>query len=203
MKKLILTGLGLGCLAAIVPAHAGGYNMEQVRAIMKRDFKPKGQAGLDRIDQDGVQALCTASNNNPPEAMAKKLEADQMASVKWPANGKLIGDWKKGEKLAQSGRGMTWSDKPETESGGNCYNCHKIDPKEVSHGTIGPTLTGFGKTRGYTVEMQKYAYSKIYDAKTHNLCTTMPRFGAAGALSPEQVTDLVALLMDPNSPVNK
>jgi len=31
----------------------------------------------------------------------------------------------------------------------------------------------------------------------------MPRFGHVGALKPEQIVDLVALLLDPASPVNK
>ena len=203
MKKLILATAGLACLATVGAAYAEAVNPRDVLAIMKRDFKAKGQAGMDRVEPDGVQALCTVTNNNPPEAIAKRLEADQLAAVKWPADGKLLGDWKKGEKLAQSGRGMTWSDNPETEAGGNCYNCHQISPKEISHGTIGPSLAGFGKTRGYTMDVQKYAYSKIYNAKSHNLCTHMPRFNAAGSLNVEQVKDLVALLMDPESPVNK
>jgi sulfur-oxidizing protein SoxX len=31
----------------------------------------------------------------------------------------------------------------------------------------------------------------------------MPRFGYAGALTEQQIKDLVALLLDPNSPVNQ
>ena len=204
MKKitrlLALAGIA-GAFAA--PTFAEPPTHVEVRDILKRDFRAKGQAGADRVQQDGVQSICNLTNDKPPEAVAKRLEADQMAGVKWPADGKLMGDWKAGEKLAQSGVGMTWSDAEGSPIGGNCYNCHRIGPAELSYGTLGPSLLGFGKVRGYTPEMQKYAYSKIYNAKAHNLCSLMPRFGQAGALSEAQIKDLVALLMDPASPVNK
>jgi sulfur-oxidizing protein SoxX len=131
------------------------------------------------------------------------MQNEQLATVKYPADGVLMGDWKKGESLAQSGRGFTWTDKPGLPVGGNCYNCHQISPKEISFGTIGPSLFQIGKIRGNTPEMQKYVYSKIYNAKGYNLCSDMPRFGHVGALTPEQIKDLVALLLDPESPVNK
>ena len=100
---------------------------------------------------------------------------------------------------------MTWTD-PSTAfsaNGGNCYNCHQISPSELSHGTIGPSLLHFGKLRGNTPEMQKYAYTKIFNSKSHVVCSVMPRFGHIGALTPEQIRDIVALLLDPESPVNK
>ena len=131
------------------------------------------------------------------------MEADQLAAIKFPADGKLVGDWKEGEKIAQSGRGFTWTDNPGLPVGGNCYNCHQISPKELSFGTIGPSLYQYGKLRGNGAEVQKYTYSKIWNAKGFNLCSEMPRFGHVGALTEQQVKHLVALLLDPESPVNK
>ncbi len=170
---------------------------------IKRDFQPRGQADLDRLAEDGVQAICNRTGNNPSGDIVKTLEADQLAGVKYPADNKLMGDWKAGEKLAQSGRGFTWSDKPGLPVGGNCYNCHQISPKETAYGTVGPSLLHYGKLRGNTPEMQKYTFNKIFNSKAYNLCSDMPRFGHAGALKPEQIKDLVALLLDPESPVNK
>jgi L-cysteine S-thiosulfotransferase len=152
--------------------------------------------------QDGVQRLCTESRDRPPAELAKALEADQMKTVVFPP-GSLIGDWKRGETIAQSGRGLTWNDKPGEPAGGSCYNCHDLSPRELSHGTIGPSLRGFGKTRGAGAEAQRYVYGKIYNAKAYNLCSQMPRLGASGTLTPEQIKDLVALLLDPASPVNQ
>jgi len=51
--------------------------------------------------------------------------------------------------------------------------------------------------------VQKYVYGKIYNAKAFSLCSQMSRFGHFGALSEQQMKDLVALLLDPASPVNK
>jgi sulfur-oxidizing protein SoxX len=82
--------------------------------------------------------------------VAKALEAAEMKTIKWPSDGKFLGDWKQGEKLAQSGRGMTWTDTAADGNGGNCYNCHQIDKKEISFGTIGPSLYNYGKIRGVT-----------------------------------------------------
>ncbi len=72
--------------------------------------------------------------------------------IKWPADGKLMGDWKNGEKIAQEGRGMQYSDDPKGPVGANCYACHQLAPQELSYGTIGPSLYQFGKLRGYTDE---------------------------------------------------
>jgi sulfur-oxidizing protein SoxX len=173
-----------------------------VTEAMKRDFHPRGQATMDRIPQDAVQRICTETRDNPPAALAKQLEADQMKTIVFPA-GSLMGDWKRAEKVAQSGRGSMWNDKPGVDAGGSCYNCHQISPQETSYGTMGPSLLGFGKKRGNGPEMQKYVYGKIYNAKAYNACSQMPRLGYAGTLTEEQIKDLVALLLDPASPVNR
>ena len=188
---------------AATPNHAEGDYRAKALAMMKQDFVSRGQATVDRVSEDGLQAVCNPTGSKPPANIAKQLEADQLASVKFPADGKLLGDWKSGEQIAQSGRGFTWTDEPGLPVGGNCYNCHQIAPSETSFGTVGPSLFGFAKLRGYTPEIQKYVYTKIFNSKSFNLCSEMPRFGHIGALTEKQIKDLVALLMDPNSPVNK
>jgi len=204
MKKTIILA-ATATLAALVatPVLADATARAKAIAVFHKDFQPRGQADLDRLAEDGVHAICNHTGNKPSAEIAKVLEGDQLAAVKWPADGKLLGDWKAGEKLAQSGRGFTWSDKPGLPVGGNCYNCHQISPKETSFGTIGPSLLKFGKLRGNGQDIQKYVYSKIFNAKAFNLCSEMPRFGRVEALKPEQIKDLVALLLDPESPVNK
>ena len=197
-----LTGAAAVALLFAVPGHAQDARATAI-AIMKRDFHAKGIAGMDRLDQDALQVVCTRSDNKPPKDIAVRLEKDQAESVKYPADGKLMGDWRAGEKIAQSGHGMTWKDKPGKPSGGGCYNCHRIGPKEISYGNVGPSLYRLGKTRGDGPEMQKYVYTKIYDSKATTLCSAMPRFGHSGALTEAQIKDLVALLLDPRSPVNQ
>jgi len=181
---------------------------DRALALMQRDFHAEGIAGMDRLKEDDVQAACNKYHDNPPEDVAKKLQAGQYAKVKFPADGKFLGNWKSGEKIAQRGRGMTWRDKPHKTSrgepnGGGCYNCHQIGPDTTSFGTVGPSLYNFGKLRGYGTDIQRYAYAKIYNAKSYSVCSQMPRFGHVDALTQDQIKDLVALLMDPKSPVNR
>ncbi|MBI5791353.1 MAG: sulfur oxidation c-type cytochrome SoxX [Rhodocyclales bacterium] len=202
-KKILLAAAMATPFLMALPASADGDHRAKAIAVIKKDFQPRGQAGLDRLAEDGLQAICNRTGNKPPEYIAKRMQDDQLQTVKFPADGKLMGDWKEGEKIAQSGRGFTWTDNPGLPVGGNCYNCHRIAPKETSFGTVGPSLYQFGKIRGNTPDMQKYAYSKIWNAKAFNLCSEMPRFGHAGALNEQQVKHLVALLLDPESPVNK
>lgn len=201
LRNISLSSVAMITLLAAFPSLAQDYRAQAI-TIMQHDFHAKGIAGTDRLHEDGLQAICNRSNNKPPKEIAGQLEKDQAASNKYPADGKLLGDWKSGEKIAQGGKGMTWSDKAGIADG-SCYNCHQIGPKETSFGTIGPSLYKFGKTRGYGPDIQKYAYGKIYNSKSTNLCSSMPRFGHSGALNEQQIKDLVALLMDPNSPVNQ
>lgn len=174
----------------------------EIQAVLKRDLRARGSAALSRLDADAVQQACNLNGNAPPEALVKKLEAEQLAAIKFPA-GSLMGDWKRGENIAQSGRGMQWNDGPKDVAGGSCYNCHQLAPQEASYGTLGPSLLGFGKLRGNSAQMQKYAYGRIYNSKAYNLCSQMPRLGHSGTLGEQQIKDLVALLLDPDSPVNK
>ena len=199
MKKTVVFAAAALACSAVLADEIRNYRAEAV-AMMKRDFKAKGIATTDRLHEDGVQAVCNRSGDNPPKDIAARLEKDQLDNVRYPADGKLMGDWKAGEKLAQSGRGMTWSDSASVPGGGNCYNCHQIGPQETSFGTIGPSLYQFGKIRGNTAETQKYTYGKIWNAKAFNLCSAMPRFGHANALNEQQIKDLVALLLDPSRP---
>ena len=194
MTRVLLFSLAIGFPMGVLA--------QDVQKVLQRDFHARGQATMDRVVQDGLQRVCTESNDRPPAELAKQLEADQMKTIAFP-EGSLIGDWKRGERIAQGGRGLTWNDKPGAPADGSCYNCHQLSPQEMSHGTLGPTLLKFGWMRGNGPEMQRYVYGKIYNAKAYNLCSHMPRLGYSGTLTPEQIKDLVGLLLDPASPVNK
>lgn len=173
--------------------------------MLASSFKDKGVAKIDRLTQDETQAFCSnpvLAASPAAAAQRQRIEAANMATVKWPSDGQWLGDWKQGEALAQSGRGNTWSDKADTPNGGNCYNCHQISPTEISYGTIGPSLTQYGALRGQGEETLKAAWAKIVNAKASNACSNMPRAGHMGILGETQIKHLMALLFDPKSPVN-
>jgi L-cysteine S-thiosulfotransferase len=188
--------------ALLLAAPLAALAQADVEKVLKRDFQPRGQATMDRVVPDALQRVCNETNGKPPAELAKTLEADQLKSIVFPG-GALIGSWQRGERIAQGGRGLTWSDKPGAPNDGSCYNCHQLSPRESSFGTIGPSLYRFGALHGNGPEVQKYVYGKIYNAKAYNLCSQMPRLGYSGTLTEEQIKDLVGLLLDPASPVNQ
>ncbi|HQX68673.1 MAG TPA: sulfur oxidation c-type cytochrome SoxX [Ottowia sp.] len=181
---------------------------------VQESFQDKGIVKVSNVftDDETIKACNAADVAGKPldEATAKRIEALNMKTVQWPSDGKFLGSWKEGEKLAQSGRGLTFTDTAKTPNGGNCYNCHQIDKKEISFGTIGPSLYNYGKLRGVTnpnapesKAMVEYTWGKIWNSKAYSACSNMPRAGHMGIMTKSQVADLVALLLDPKSPVNQ
>jgi sulfur-oxidizing protein SoxX len=161
------------------------------------DWKP-------RFDQDETMQECSASENSPAKAVADAIQKREHARIEYPADGKLMGDWKSGEKIAQSGYGLRFTDYPARgPNGGNCYACHQLTKAEVSFGTIGPSLLGYGKVRKFSEADTKAVYEKIYNAQASYACSNMPRFGSNKVLTIDQIKDLVALVMSADSPVNK
>ena len=181
--------------------------------VTKASFQDKNLVKVDRLVQDEIMAACSAAEvaGKPlDDKTAKAFEEAAMKTIQWPADGKFLGDWKQGEREAQSGRGSTWSDDAKVVNGGNCYNCHQIDKKEISYGTIGPSLYNYGKLRGVsdpTAEASKaiveYTWGKLWNSQAYNACSHMPRAGHKGILSEAQLKDIMALLLDPKSPVNE
>lgn len=207
MKKSTLMIAGLSVvLAGCATMYSAAEYEKMTKDAVFASFSEKGIAKKDRVNQDALNAACSAAEmNNAPLSgdLNRKLEQAEFQTIKYPADGKFFGDWKAGERLAQDGRGSTYSDKAGSANGGNCYNCHQISKQEISYGTLGPSLYNYGKLRGNSEAVVKYTWGKIYNAKAFNACTNMPRFGHQGILTEAQMKDLMALLLDPNSPVNQ
>jgi L-cysteine S-thiosulfotransferase len=176
----------------------------RVDAAIKAAFPSAPADWQTRLAPDETMKECSASDNSPPAALFETIQKREAATIAYPDDGKLMGEWKKGERLAQSGYGLRFTDyPPRNPNGGNCYACHQLTRQEVSYGTIGPSLLGYGKLRGATPEGIKAVYEKIYNPHATFPCSLMPRFGTNKVLTIEQIKDLVALLMDPQSPVNQ
>jgi sulfur-oxidizing protein SoxX len=157
-----------------------------------------------RLTPDDTMKVCAATHNNPTKPQVDTIQKAEKARIEYPADGNFIGDWKKGEAIAQSGYGLRFTDYPaRNPNGGNCYGCHQLSQAEISYGTIGPSLLGYGKLRDFKDAEVKAAYEKIYDSHAVFPCSLMPRFGVNKVLSIDQIKDLVALLMSKDSPVNK
>ena len=201
---IILAGLALLCAgAAVAQQKKGGADPIVVNKAIEKSWTTAAPEWQTRLDQDETQKACSQYRNSPPKDVAAAIVVREQAAIVYPADGKLMGDWKNGEKLAESGYGGRFTDYPARQpNGGNCYACHQLTKKEVSYGTLGPSLSEYGKLRDFKPEAVKAAYEKIYNSHVAFPCSTMPRFGANKVLTVEQIKDAVALLMSPESPVN-
>ena len=188
-------------LAEYLIFEANGYKLDQP--------VQEGGLSIQRLEQDELQKICSALRDKPVDAAtAAKVGAMARETMKYPEDGIKLGDWKIGRELAWSGYGYRVGHrvddhgKAEHGPGGNCYNCHQLATDRTG-GTIGPSLTGYGKLRGTSDAMLKYTYEVIYNPHAYFACTNMPRVGANGVLTSEQISHIMAYLFDPESPVNK
>ena len=215
MKKIIkyLAPVAMALVAGCADVSSQAELDKLTVDIARHSFRDQGQAKLSRLNQDDANRECSAADvaGKPIDGqVGRAIEQANFKTIQWPADGKFLGDWKEGEKIAQNGRGMTWADAAGSENGGNCYNCHQIDRREISFGTIGPSLYNYGKLRGVSDpvspqarQVVEYTWGKIWNARAFNACSSMPRAGHAGILNEQQIRHVMALLLDPKSPVNQ
>ena len=191
-----------GCVTFPDPA----ATRQMVEKMVAEDFTAPAPALLKRLVQDRSQQICSkigeAKLTQEETAEVVKLARE---SIRYPSSGKYAGDWKRGNTLAHDGAGdriQFGKLEARKENGGLCQNCHALAPGEINVGNVGPSLTGYGAQRGNSEAIAKYTYEKIYNAWAYFPCSTMPRLGATGHLTPEQITHMVAFLIDPQSSVN-
>ena len=211
--KLSILMSGVALLASCASTTMQKQSAAEVLATIKGSFAERGLAKLDRLDQTEIQKVCSESNasgKDIPKETREKMEQAIYAAIPYPKDGKYTGDWKEGEKIAQNGRGLQFSDVAGAPNGANCYACHQLTPTEISFGNQGPSLLKYGTIRGVkdaaskdSEAIVKYTWARIWNTHSVNLCSNMPRFGDAGILTEQQVKHVMALLLDPQSPVNK
>ncbi|MES2972914.1 MAG: sulfur oxidation c-type cytochrome SoxX [Pseudomonadota bacterium] len=213
-KKTALSALAVAA-ATVLLGCAMAPTAQEVEAatqqVIKSSFRDQGIAKMDRLTLDASNKACSEAAGAALDAkLAKGIEEANLKTVKLPSDGKFLGNWQEGERIAQNGRGMTWTDAATAANGGSCYNCHQISKAELSFGSIGPSLYNYGKLRGVadptSAEARpivEYTWGKLWNSKAYNACSDMPRFGHAGILNEQQLRDVMALLLDPKSPVNQ
>lgn len=200
----------IGASSLLVAGCASAPDEATTRQVAERMVKESFMASPEhakRLVQDRSQQICSKIGGAKlTQAEAAEVVNLARASIKYPASGKLAGDWKVGDKLAHNGAGdriVKGKLEKRKENGGLCQNCHGLAPGEINVGNVGPPLTGYGIQRGNSEAIAKFTYERIYNAWLYFPCSNMPRLGATGHLTPEQITHLVAYLIDPQSPINK
>ena len=109
-------------LAGCASVHSSADLDKLTTDIVKASFRDQGIVKASVLDTDETNRVCSAADvSGKPldEETAKRIEAINLQTVKPPPNGKYLGDWKEGEKIAQSGRGLTYTDEANTVNGGN------------------------------------------------------------------------------------
>lgn len=187
-------------LADYLIFEAGGFDLDQKTQ--------EGGTVRDRQTQDELQKVCSALKGKPVDSgTAIRVTALAREEMEYPEGGIKLGDWKRGEEIANSGYGFRvghrTDDHSEQQPGGNCMACHRMDPSVTTAGTIGPSLIDYADRRGTDETARKFTYQMIYNPHVSFPCTTMPRFGANNFLTLEQIQDVMAYLLDPDSPVNQ
>jgi len=203
MKKTILAAAIALIATGATAQQATKIDAAKLEGYFQSMFGKTSDEWKARVMQDQTLKECDAHGNAPPPKLFDEILAREKATVKFPADGNVIGDWKKGEVVANRGTGGQFTDTPETYRGGNCYACHELAAKELSFGTLGPSLKGYGKARNFSKDEAKNTFAKIYNAQSVMACSQMPRFGYTKFLTEDQIKDAVAFLFDPESPVNK
>jgi sulfur-oxidizing protein SoxX len=192
---------------SMTPEALAEYLIFETNSFKLDQKMQEGGTGRDRLTQDELQKTCTSFRGKPTDSETiQKISTAARETIQYPEGGIQLGDWKKGRELAWSGFGYRVGHRNDDHSargpGANCYNCHQLATDRTG-GTIGPSLTGYGKIRGTSDAMLKYAYEVLYNPHTYFPCTNMPRMGANGMLNQEQISDILAYLFDPESPVNE
>jgi sulfur-oxidizing protein SoxX len=206
--RTVVALLFAACAMRVIGAESGDVAIGRAEQVMRESFSSATpEQWRARLAQDPAQALCSRYRDTPPSEVAGKIATQARESMRYPRDGKLMGDWREGEKLAATSSGGHISaiqpDPAGQRRGGNCYACHALATKEVAAGDLGPSLTHYGALHGHSPATVKFVYEKIYNATASLPCSLMPRFGHNGWLTPEEIADAVAFLLDPESPVNK
>lgn len=180
-------------LAMVIGAHqSASHPLDPIEAAIRAGWQHDTAGASPWVAQDRTQRECTRHDSRPPDREAVAIMEREWASIVFPVGGLDAGDWQRGAVLA---RGTAAASSP-------CLACHRLDARDVGPARSGPDLIGYARARAATHDHGKLVYEQIYNSNAVVACSSMPRFGAHKVLTPEQIRDIVAFLLAPESPVN-
>ena len=209
-KRIIAWAVVVAGAAAVVigcaTAPSDAETSAKAAQVLKASFKARGQAGIDRLDQDETQKTCTEyAGKAPPKDVAEKIEKINLASIKWPADGKLHGRLEE-RREDRAGRAAA-SSSPTIPTGPGRRQLLRVPPARAAGSLVRHDRPAAVPVR-QDARLQRRHRASTPTARSGTPRRTararyMPRFGHSKILTEAQIKDLVALLMDPDSPVNK
>ncbi|MCX8116117.1 MAG: sulfur oxidation c-type cytochrome SoxX, partial [Burkholderiaceae bacterium] len=92
--RFVMAAAGAAAVAGCASMMYTPPTKEETLAVIKSSFKDRGIAKVDRLNQTELQRICSETNNNPPKDVRDRLEKAALAAVKYPTDGKWLGDYK-------------------------------------------------------------------------------------------------------------
>src|SRR5262245_5317428 len=110
--SLALTAVALAFSTLALAQQKSAPDVARVDAAVKAAFPTAPADWQPRLTPDETMRLCSVHDNAPPKEIFDKIQKAALAAVEYPADGKFLGDWKRGEALAQNGYGLRFTDYP-------------------------------------------------------------------------------------------
>ena len=130
---------------------------------------------------DDAMRLCSQYRDIRRAKCARRSNLAQKATIRYPVDGKLIGDWKEGEKLASSGRGghigFIQPDPPGRLRGGNCYACHQLARRKSPTAPSAPACSISASCAAIRRRHHQVRLRQDLQLQRLHACSNMPRFG--------------------------
>src|SRR5690606_42122461 len=103
MKKGLSVLVAIGLVAGAAYAQdKPAVDAIRVEQVIKDSWKNAPPEWQERLVQDQTMKECTETRNQPSNELANAIMERERAKIVYPADGKFLGDWKNGEKLARS-----------------------------------------------------------------------------------------------------
>ena len=105
MKSTWIKGIAavaaIGSLAGCASLFYTAPTEQETLAVIKAGFADRSIAKVDRLNQSDLQKSCTQAANQPSAEVRARLEKAALAAVRYPADGRYMGDFKQGERIAE------------------------------------------------------------------------------------------------------
>ncbi len=121
-----------------------------IEAYVKSTFGKASPEWVARITPDESLAVCNATRNNVSSAQSDAIIKRELAKVVYPADGKLLGDWKKGYAVANNGRGGQFSDPPGRWRAATASPAINSIPRRSATGRSAPASPPMARTGNTT-----------------------------------------------------
>jgi sulfur-oxidizing protein SoxX len=197
-------------LAALLLLLAGPAAAQQKKAvvdpavvdkIIEKSWATAAPDWQSRLTQDETQKVCSQYRNARRKMLPQRssLASRGQSSIRRrPADGRLEERREAGRERLR--RPLHRLSRRASPTAATAMPATSSPRRRSATGTLGPSLLEYGKIRKFAEADIKAVYERIYNPHAAIACANMPRLGASKFLTIDQIRDLVAYVMSPDSP---